>query len=183
MLHINVMTPILRKILRSRRWRESHSEYSRTWFDGHRTEKRAYYTKWRKNNLKKCSEMSRQWRQDNPEKAREIGARWAKDNPLKVAAIHHRRRARKTGAGGSFTTEQFKALGNVCLGCGRSEPELIAAGLMLVPDHVLPIALGGSNDISNIQPLCHGHKRGAVGGCNNHKGARYIDYRSSTLRE
>jgi hypothetical protein len=48
---------------------------------------------------------------------------------------------------------------------------------MLVPDHVKAIADGGSNYISNIQPLCHSNKAGAIGGCNNAKGAKHIDYR------
>jgi 5-methylcytosine-specific restriction endonuclease McrA len=85
-------------------------------------------------------------------------------------------RTRKKGNGGSFTLEQWANLkvfyGNLCLGCGRGELVLLKKGLQLVPDHILPVVLGGSSDISNIQPLCHGK-----GGCNLHKGAKYIDYR------
>jgi hypothetical protein len=36
--------------------------------------------------------------------------------------------------------------------CGRDEKELGCAGLKLVPDHVIALSRGGSNDISNIQP-------------------------------
>lgn len=51
-----------------------------------------------------------------------------------------------------------------CLDCGRSEPEI-----SLTKDHVWPIELGGSHDISNLQPLCKE--------CNNKKNQRTIDYR------
>lgn len=36
-------------------------------------------------------------------------------------------------------------------------------------DHVVPVLFGGSNDISNIQPLCRS--------CNSSKGASTVDYR------
>ena len=97
----------------------------------------------------------------------------------KIRVRSHNRRARLANAGGSFTFEQFKALGDRCLCCGRNEADLAYEGLMLVPDHVIPIALGGSNDISNIQPLCHSNKFGTNGGCNNAKGTKCTDYRGN----
>jgi 5-methylcytosine-specific restriction endonuclease McrA len=75
-------------------------------------------------------------------------------------------------AEGYFSEEEFKALGNVCKCCGLVESELVLLGRRLVPDHVIPLAKGGMNYISNIQPLCHGR-----GGCNNIKGAKHLDYR------
>lgn len=76
------------------------------------------------------------------------------------------RRARVVNAGGSFSPsewEEIKALyGNRCLCCLRGDVQLCA-------DHVVPIALGGSNTIDNIQPLCRS--------CNSRKHAKIIDYR------
>ena len=46
-----------------------------------------------------------------------------------------------------------------------------------MPDHVLPIARGGSGDVSNIQPLCFGK-----GGCNNRKSIKHIDFRNTNLK-
>lgn len=104
-----------------------------------------------------------------------------KTNPEKRKAISHRRRARVTGAGGSFTAQQWVDLrnlyGNQCLCCHRTEAELTVVGLLLVPDHVLPIAKGGTNNISNIQPLCHGKE-----GCNNSKGTKCLDYRTDYMQ-
>ena len=95
--------------------------------------------------------------------------RWRRANPQKMAVQLARRRARKLHAEGDFTVEQFETLceryGNVCLRCGRGD-------VLLTPDHVVPLSLGGTNLISNIQPLC--------GGCNSWKNVKAVDYRPDT---
>jgi 5-methylcytosine-specific restriction endonuclease McrA len=77
----------------------------------------------------------------------------------------HARRARKQKQGGSYTAQEWRDLcalyGHVCLCCGEAA--------RLTPDHVVPIAKGGSNDISNIQPLCLP--------CNLRKATKTTDYR------
>ena len=195
MISINVMTQQLRKMLNLRRWRERHpflnKQRNKAWQDSNSQKRREAQRKRRALNPEQTRKYSRDWVKNNPDKSRaacrkfytanikEQRARvsaWIKANPEKVRANNHRRRARVEGVGGSFTAEQFKALGNICLCCKRGDIELSRVGLMLVPDHVLPIVLGGSNDISNIQPLCHGK-----GGCNNRKHAKYIDYRTEGL--
>jgi 5-methylcytosine-specific restriction endonuclease McrA len=52
--------------------------------------------------------------------------------------------------------------GNRCLACGRDDVKLTA-------DHIVPLARGGSDDISNIQPLC--------ARCNSKKGTKTMDHR------
>lgn len=92
--------------------------------------------------------------------------RWPRENPQKMAVQLARRRARKRAADGNFTVEEFRALcerfGGVCLGCGSVD-------VMLTPDHIIPLSLGGSNRISNIQPLCKA--------CNSKKNVNIIDCR------
>lgn len=74
------------------------------------------------------------------------------------------RRARRVGAGGTYTERQFaglvELLGGVCAYCSAptERPEA---------DHVVPLARGGSNDIANIAPAC--------AGCNRAKHADTID--------
>ncbi len=72
---------------------------------------------------------------------------------------------RKFIAPGKVTKAQFRELcveyGNICLRCGKQHP--------LVADHVIPIAGGGWNDITNIQPLC--------ARCNGIKSDKSTDYR------
>jgi 5-methylcytosine-specific restriction endonuclease McrA len=55
-----------------------------------------------------------------------------------------------------------KHYGGRCLCCGRND-------VTLTVDHIVPLVMGGSNDISNIQPLCRS--------CNCSKQAKNIDYR------
>jgi len=93
----------------------------------------------------------------------------------KARARKHKREANKRGNGGSFSAQEWSHLKSIhgkCLGCGLAEAEILSLGRKLVPDHVRPLVKGGTSNIDNIQPLCHG-----VGGCNNHKSARWIDYR------
>src|SRR5215210_523590 len=77
--------------------------------------------------------------------------RWRRENPQKMAVELARRRAHKLNAEGDFTVEEFEPLcekyGNACLRCGDRDA-------LLTPDHVIPLSLGGSNRIENIQPLC-----------------------------
>jgi len=167
MIHINVMTQKLRARLNHRRWEERNHEAEARRLCAYRKEHPS-------NRLK----AQRKYREANREiirpKALVYSLKYYKEHPDKAYDNAHKCRARRLNAIGSFTTKQFRALGNICLCCGRNETELAHLGRRLVPDHVVPVARGGSNDISNIQPLCHGK-----GGCNNHKGVKYIDYRGS----
>lgn len=78
-------------------------------------------------------------------------------------------RARKWGAEGSYSFQQWEELKKkynyMCLCCKQQEPFI-----RLTTDHVVPLSRGGSNDISNIQPLCRS--------CNGRKFVSSTDYRT-----
>lgn len=119
----------------------------------------------------KGHEWHKQRRLANPERSREATRRWQRKDGNSSNAIR-RRRAHKVGNGGSHTEEQWQTLaaqyGYQCAACGS-----LPTGLwpdVLCRDHVIPLSLGGTDDISNIQPLCNL--------CNVTKGNRHsTDYR------
>lgn len=81
--------------------------------------------------------------------------------------LQHNREAKKKGNGGSHTAKEWEELkvkySNTCLACKKQEPLI-----KLTKDHVIPIKLGGTNDIKNIQPLC--------ASCNSSKKLKIIFY-------
>jgi hypothetical protein len=139
---------------------------------------RARQARYRRRNLKQVRKRDRAWYKAHPARRREWhNSAYKADPSIRIAQVR-RRRARKLGNGGSFTSAALLALktkyGNRCLACGKTERQLKRIGRVLAADHVIPLAppFSGRNDASNIQPLCHGR-----GGCNNLKGAKHVDYR------
>ena len=127
--------------------------------------------KYRENNKTKISEADKKYRQENKERVAAWNLKWAQDNPDKVRAKKQKRKTKVTKAGGSFTAEEWRQLcnqyDNHCLRCGHKKK--------LTADHVIPVSMGGSSDISNIQPLCQS--------CNSRKGATVKDYRTKGMIE
>lgn len=80
------------------------------------------------------------------------------------------RRARLRGAVGSHTQTEWaelkKQYNYMCLCCKQQEPFV-----KLSEDHIVPLSMGGSNHIENIQPLC--------GPCNSRKYTSSMDYRKT----
>jgi 5-methylcytosine-specific restriction endonuclease McrA len=144
------------------RWREEnredHRAYSKGYYREHKEERAKYYSAWRRDNFEVTQEYQKEWRLNNPDRMK---ARRKVENA--------RRRALLENAKGDYTVDEWLELkdyyGCICLACGRSEPEV-----KITPDHVIPLAKGGSNSIENIQPLCWG--------CNATKQARIKDYRA-----
>lgn len=118
--------------------------------------KKEYDKKWRAENGWKYIESGKAWVANNKEKVRQIKKEWADRNPESSVATAATRRARIKSVGGKISHKEIKSLlikqKGKCANClitlkksGKNRYHV---------DHVTPIALGGANDILNIQLLC-----------------------------
>lgn len=163
--------------------REQRQQQQREYAAAHREEERARVKKWRRDNPDRRNQQSRlayakhhakelargaKYRESNRGRERERARAKYYRNPLAYKEAVRRRRARKQQAPGDYTQADWDALklqyDHTCLRCLRQEPEI-----KLTEDHVIPLALGGTNFIDNIQPLC--------GSCNKRKHLKTTDYR------
>ena len=149
--------------------REEDDAYRKKYRDIHREERLAYTREWKK----KHPGYSLRWKETkatyykNHKEQCDSSTRKSHELHREKRVINNRaRRARMLGSDGNFTPEEWQGLldkyNHKCLCCGKTN-------INLTVDHVLPIAKGGSNYISNIQPLCRS--------CNCKKHANYADYR------
>lgn len=175
-----------KNIEKNRKWRESNPDKSheaqRKWREVNAEKKRDDDRQWREANQERIVEYNRQYRADNQKIANERTRKWRQSNRERVTEYqrervkanlgqfrqyNRKRRASKLSAPGFHTEEEFQALCSYymdqCLACGDIPDKL-------TEDHVIPLVKGGSDDISNIQPLCKS--------CNCSKGAKTINYRT-----
>lgn len=159
-----------------RRWRKANREHVRKYRRRHYRENKNrilkrnahYYQENRDAILKHRRHYRKRYYRENRESILERYRQHYRDNPEQYAQKVANRRARLKEADGSHTLEEWQALceryDNRCLACGRDDVELTR-------DHVVPLTEGGTNDISNIQPLCLS--------CNCSKGTKSTDYREN----
>lgn len=130
------------------------------------TKRRADRRRYLKHKQKRYQSALR-WRAKNQEQFRELcrrdTRRYRARHPERVRESEHKRRALESAANGSFTAADIvnirKLQRNRCARCRESLKDK-----KVHIDHIMPLALGGSNDRTNIQLLC-AH-------CNISKGAR-----------
>lgn len=113
-----------------------------------------YQAKWVKENPESRRKNARKWYVANSERAIQTSLNWAKNNREKARTRYRNRLARKKGAAGSHTTGQilellelqnWKCVGHGCCISIRDKRHI---------DHIMPLVLGGSNYIWNLQGLC-----------------------------
>jgi 5-methylcytosine-specific restriction endonuclease McrA len=122
------------------------------WYDRNRALHIANVAAYTEANREKVRERRRKHHEANKERINAQIAAWAKANPGKRRAGERNRETRERGAEGSHTYAEIMALGERqgwrCAYC----PADISAGWH--EDHVMPIARGGTNWISNIALAC-----------------------------
>jgi len=130
----------------------------------------AYWKRYAQENRERKNQLQKDWNAANPGKHNEYQKKWNAENSDAVTIIKDRRRARQHAAVGRHTAGEWRALVEKfegrCVCCQQH------FGIRkLTRDHVVPLALGGSDSIENIQPLCRS--------CNSRKGAWHTtDYRN-----
>jgi len=160
-------------------WRLRHPAKSREigarHYAKHGAKRRATSLNWKRRNPEKVAQQRARWKEANPdwmeryaEGTKRARRNWKKNNPEAVIEHDHRRRARLSGGGGSYTQDEIRALyaGQEGLCANQHCRTDLSSGFHR--DHVTPIAAGGSNYITNIQLLC--------GLCNTMKGARPMEW-------
>jgi len=122
--------------------------------------------KWLETNPGWSTEYQRNHYRANRVRINERRKVWSAENGNKFLEYRNRRRALQAEAAGSHTVDEFVRLcvqfGGKCLRCNDPCSNL-------TQDHIVPLSLGGTDWIWNIQPLCRG--------CNASKGATVEDYR------
>lgn len=167
--------------------KECQRAYDRAYYQANKKRRDAVVRAYYERHKKEISEWQRQYRAEHPdlyekrkpyydqryqENREEIRARqqeYCRQHPELSARRTMRYYARKKGAEGNHTAAEWLALrdwfGTQCLCCSATS--------RLEADHVIPLDRGGSDDISNIQPLCRS--------CNASKGTQTTDYRDPDL--
>lgn len=143
--------------------RKEIAAIGKAWAAKNRTRTRAATKRYRQRHPDRQARIQANWRRKSKAVRAEYNRRWQREHP----EVNNRRRLRILKATGTFTGAEFRALceahDNRCLACGEKRP--------LSADHVVPLINGGSNYITNIQPLCVP--------CNSRKGTRATDYRKA----
>lgn len=106
---------------------------------------------WYAANRGKVKDSNAAWKAANPKKATVYSLAWGKKNPEARKIFDHNRNARKANNGGSLSkgiaTKLFKLQNGMCPCCKQS------LGANYHIDHIVPLALGGSNSDDNAQLL------------------------------
>jgi len=145
------------------KWKAKNQGYKAKWKAANPAKVKAHSAKWYASNPERHKAASAAWNAANKERVREMAAARNKANPEANRIHQHNRRAREREAVGKLSKDLaaklFKLQRGKCA-CGCKQP----LGDDYHRDHIMPLALGGSNTDDNIQLL---RQR-----CNNQKYAK-----------
>ena len=132
------------------------SSRQRIYYESNHGKVAEYQRTYRETNPEKTAESKRAYREANPDKCAQATRVWSAANPDKVAEKYRRRRAVKSGADGSHTAEDVKAIFESQRGLCASCPEKLIKSdkNRYHVDHIQPLSKGGGNDKYNLQCLC-----------------------------
>lgn len=121
------------------------------WAQANPEKRRAISTNWAAQNKDKVKDTQVRHYEQNKEKISRRNAAWAAKNPEAAIRAQNKRRARKLAVGGDLSpglkARLFKLQRGKCACCGE------ALGDNYHLDHIMPLALGGTNTDDNAQLL------------------------------
>lgn len=143
--------------------KECNSKKSLAWAAKNKEKRRKISEKYRLANIEKCRqavvrsqklnpETKKKWVEDNKEKTKKYKRDWYLRHPEQNKTIKAVNKANRRGADGKHTQKQIAELlvsqKYRCVVCKCDIKKEFQR------DHIVPIALGGDNNITNIQLLC-----------------------------
>jgi len=129
-----------------------------------REQGRSRTSRWRAANPEKKRAQCARWLLKNKDRARETHSAWQKANKEKCRIYMQNRRSRKRASGGNLSpglADRLLKLQRGKCACGCRQP----LGNDYHLDHIMPLALGGTNTDDNIQLL--------TAKCNKQKNAKH----------
>lgn len=139
-----------------RKWTMANKDRCRSnqreWYKNNPDKARGKAERYKLKNPEKLAITRTKWYANNRDKAIQHSLDWAARNPDKRRANEANRRARKRNSDGSHTSSDIKNLVYIQKGKCACCKIIISSGYHV--DHIMPLALGGSNDKTNIQLLC-----------------------------
>lgn len=122
----------------------------KSWHKKNPEQAKAIRIKTKAKNRDKLREYGRKYYAEHKEEMRIKLLAWRRANKARVVQQVLDRNAKRRGNGGSHTLQEWRDLqekyGHRCAFCKRETD--------LTRDHIVPVSKGGTDDISNIQPLC-----------------------------
>lgn len=149
-------------IASSEAYRSAHPKYNAAYYAANIESERARCEEYRANNIKRRRTSDAAWYASNRERCLVMSAARMKANPEARRIYKQNRRARESGGKLSqgLSSKLYKLQRGKCA-CGCKQP----LGDDYHLDHIMPLALGGTNTDDNIQLL---RQR-----CNNQKHAKH----------
>lgn len=150
---------VARRRAYSSKYRAAHLEtrrrQAREWAKKHTLQAKEYSVQWAKENATRRRIQIAAWASANRARKNATNNAWLRANPEIVRICAHNRRARVKSVGGQLSqglgTKLMAVQGGQCFYCSI---DLLETGYHF--DHYMPIALGGSNEDSNIRLACPG---------------------------
>lgn len=144
----------------ARQYRELNGDRLKAEWQGAYQRRKKYFDDYNRKNAAHIARRRALWTEANKERVKSLNAAWTKANPHRARANAHTRRSRTQGRLSLDIVERLMVLQRGRCACCSHR-----LGKSYEIDHIVPLALGGSNTDDNVQLL---YKK-----CNRQKGAKH----------